>query len=202
MVVMPFGLKNAPSHFQRSMNLLLADLLDVCVLVYMDDILIFSKSAEEHRQHVRQVFEHLNEKKLHVKQKKCALFLNEVEFLGHVVSSEGIKVAHDKIDAVKSWPTPETVRDIQAFLGLANFYRRFIKGFAGIARPLTDLTRKDVPFQWGDDQDAAFEALKNALTKAPILQIYDDELKHEVWVDASDYAVGATLVQEVSGSSG
>ena len=195
MVVMPFGLKNAPSHFQRSMNLLLADLLDVCVLVYMDDILIFSKSAEEHRQHVHQVFERLNEK-------KCALFLNEVEFLGHVISSEGIKVAHDKIDTVKLWPKPETVQDVQAFLGLANFYRRFIKGFTGIARPLTDLTCKDVPFQWGDDQDAAFKALKNALTEAPILQVYDDELKHEVWVDASDYAVGATLVQEVSGSSG
>ena len=103
---------------------------------------------------------------------------------------------------MQSWSTPETVRDVQAFLGLANFYRRFIKGFAGIARPLTDLTRKDVPFQWGDDQDAAFKALKNALTEAPILQVYDDELKHEVWVDASDYAVGATLVQEVSGSSG
>ena len=123
MMVMPFGLKNAPSHFQRSMNLLLADLLDVCVLVYMDDILIFSKSAEEHHQHVRQVFERLNKKKWHVKQKKCALFLNKVEFLGHVVSSEGIKVAHDKIDTVKSWPKPEMVQDIQAFLGLSNFYR-------------------------------------------------------------------------------
>ena len=115
------------------MNLLLADLPDICVLVYMDDILIFSKSAEEHHQHIRQVFEHLNEKKWHVKQKKCALFLNKVEFLGHVVRSEGIKVAHNKIDAVKLWPTPETVRNVQAFLGLANFYRRFIKGFAGIA---------------------------------------------------------------------
>ena len=88
---------------------MLADLLDVCVLVYMDDILIFSKSAEEHHQHVRQVFKHLNEKKWHVKQKKCALFLEEVEFLGHVVSSEGIKVTHDKIDAMKLWPQPKTV---------------------------------------------------------------------------------------------
>ena len=199
MVVMPFGLKNAPSHFQRSMNLLLADLLDVCVLIYMDDILIFSKSAEEHLQHIRQVFECLNEKKWHVKQKKCALFLEEVELLGHVISSEGIKVAHDKIDAVKSWPKLETVRDVQAFLGLNSFYQRLIKGFVGIARPLTDLTRKDVLFQWGHDQDTAFEALKHALTKAPILQVYNDELKHEVWVVASNYAVGATLVQEASG---
>ena len=103
------------------MNLLLADLLDVCVLVYMDDILIFSKSAEEHCQHVCQVFERLNEKKWHVKQKKCALFLEKVEFLGHVISSKGIKVAHNKLDAVKSWPKLETVRNVQALLGLANF---------------------------------------------------------------------------------
>ena len=151
------------------MNLLLADLLDVCVLVYMDDILIFSKSAEEHRQHIFQVFERLNKKKWHVKQKKCVLFLNEVEFLGHVISSKGIKVTHDKIDAVKSWQKPETVQDAQAFLGLANFYQRFIKGFTGIARPLMDLTRKDVPFQWGHDQDAAFEALKYTLTEVAIL---------------------------------
>ena len=115
------------------MNLLLSDLLDVCVLIYMDNILIFSKSVEEHHQHVHQVFQHLNEKKWHVKQKKCVLFLEEVEFLGHVVSSKGIKVAHDKIDAVKSWPKPETVQDVQAFLGLTNFYQRFIKGFASIA---------------------------------------------------------------------
>ena len=104
-----------------------------------------------------------------MKQKKCALFLEEVEFLGHVVTSKRIKVAHDKIYAMKPWPKLETVRVIQAFLGLPNFYRRFIKGFAGIARPLMNLTRKDVPFQWGHDQDAAFEALKHALTKAPIL---------------------------------
>ena len=125
-----------------------------------------------------------------------------MKFLGHVISSKGINVAHDKIDAVKLWPKLETVRNVQAFLGVANFYQRFIKGFAGIARPLMDLMHKDVPFQWDHDQDAAFKALKHALTKVPILQVYDDELKHEVWVDASDYAVGATLVQEVSGSSG
>ena len=111
-VVMPFGLKNAPSHFQRSMNMLLSDLLDECVLVYMDDILIFSKSAEEHVAHVKRVFQRLNEKGWHVKQKKCALFLPEVEFLGHVVSAEGIKVANDKVDAVANWLQPSCVRDV------------------------------------------------------------------------------------------
>ena len=109
---MPYGLKNAPSHFQRSMNLLLANLLDKCVLVYMDDILIYSKMAEEHVAHVKAVVEHLAAKNWHVKEKKCVLFLPEVEFLGHVVSAAGVKVAVDKVDAVASWPTPTCVREV------------------------------------------------------------------------------------------
>ena len=150
-VVMPYGLKNVPSHFQRSMNLLLADLLDKCVLVYMDDILIYSKMADNHVAHVKAVFECLAAKNWHVKEKKCALFLPEVEFLGHVVSAEGVKVAVDKVDAVSSWPTPTCVRE-----GLANFYRRFVKGFVGIAKPMTDLTRKDKDFTWGTEEEATF----------------------------------------------
>ena len=129
-----------------------------------------------------------------MKQKKCALFLKEVEFLGHVVSSEGIKVDHGKVEAVKLWLKPKTVQDVLVFLGLANFYQRFIKGFAGIAQPLKDLMCKDVPFQWGNEQEATFEALKHALTEAPILQACNNELKHKVWVYASDYTMGATLV--------
>ena len=109
---MPYGLKNAPSHFQRSMNLLLADLLDKCVLVYMDDILIYSKTADDHVAHVKAVFERLATKNWHVKEKKCALFLPEVEFLGHVVSAEGVKVAVDKVDAVSSWPMPTCVWEV------------------------------------------------------------------------------------------
>ena len=109
---MPYGLENAPSHFQHSMNLLLADLLDKCVLVYMDDILVYSKTAEEHVTHVKAVFERLAAKNWHVKEKKCALSLPEVEFLGHVVSAAGVKVAVVKVDAVASWPTPTCVREV------------------------------------------------------------------------------------------
>ena len=109
---MPYGLKNAPSHFQHSMNLLLADLLDKCVLVYMDDILIFSKTAEEHVAHVKAVFERLAANNWHIEEKKCGLFLPEVEFLGHVVSAAGVKVAVDKVDAVASWPILTCVREV------------------------------------------------------------------------------------------
>ena len=110
--VMTFGFKNAPAHFQRSMNLLLADLLDKCVLVYMDDILIYSKAASEHRDHVKQVFARLNAKGWHVKQKKCALLLPAVEFLGHVVSADGVKVVESKVDAIKQWPEPGCIRNV------------------------------------------------------------------------------------------
>ena len=110
--VMTFGFKNAPAHFQRSMNLLFADLLDECVLVYMDDILIYSKTASEHRDHVKQVFARLNAKGWHVKQKKCALFLPAVEFLGHVVSADGVKVVESKVDAIKQWPEPGCIRNV------------------------------------------------------------------------------------------
>ena len=138
------------------MNLLLADVLDKCVLVYMDDILIYSKMADDHVAHVKAVLKCLAAKNWHVKEKKCALFLPEVEFLGHVVSAEGVKVAVDKVDAVSSWPTLTCVWEVQGFLGLANFYRRFVKGFAGIAKPMTDLTRKDKDFTWGTEEEAAF----------------------------------------------
>ena len=156
MVVILFELKNVPSHFQRSTNLLMSELLDTCVLVYMDNILIFSKSAQEHWRHVMQVFKKLNAYNWHVKSKKCALSLPEVEFLGHVVLADGIKVAQTKVDAVAQWPIPICVWDVQAFLSLANFYRQFVHRFADIAHPLTDLTRKDTEFVWSTECAASF----------------------------------------------
>ena len=138
------------------MNLVLADLLDKCVLVYTDDILIYSKMADDHVAHVKAVFERLVTKNWHINKKKCALFLPEVEFLGHVVSAEGVKVAVDKADAVLLCPMLTCVWEVQGFLGLANFYRRFVKGFVGIAKPMTDLTRKDKDFMWGTEEEATF----------------------------------------------
>ena len=176
------------------MNLLLADLLDKCVLVYMDDILIYSKMVDDQVAHVKAVFEHLVAKNWHVKEKKCALFLQEVEFLGHMVSAEGVKVVVVKIDAVSSWPTPTCVREVQGFLGLVIFYRRFMKGFMAIAKPMTNLMRKDKDFMWGTEEEATFLKLKETLTSAPILQVFDEDKLHEVWVDASDYVVGTMLV--------
>ena len=110
----------------------------------------------------------------------------EVEFLGHIVSAAGVKVAVDKVDGVVSWPTPTCVLEVQGFLGLANFYRRFVKGFAAITKPLTNLTKKAIEFKWEATEEAAFEALKKALTTAPILQVFNEEKPHEVWVDVSD----------------
>ena len=120
------------------------------------------------------------------------MFLPAVELLGHVVSAEGVKVVESKVAAIKDWPTPTCIRDVQAFLGLANFYRCFVRNFASIAHPLTEL--KGVEFTWGGVEAAAFEQLKTALMSAPVLQIFDETKPREVWVDALDYAVGATLV--------
>ena len=162
------------------MNWRLAGLLDKCVLAYIDDILIYSKMADDHVAHVKAVFECLAAKNWHIKEKKCALFLPEVEFLGHVVSADGVKVAVDKVDAVSFWSTPICVREVQGFLGLANSYRRFMKGFAAIAKPLTNLTRKDKDFTWGTEEEATFNKLKEALIGAPILQVFDEDKPHEI----------------------
>lgn len=130
-----------------------------------------------------------------MKRSKCEALLDSVEFLGHVVSSKGVHMVPGKVAAVADWPTPTCVRDVQAFLGLANYYRRFCRGFAAVAKPLTDLTKKGVEFAWTDACAGAFTQLKLLLTEAPVLQIFDPSGRHEVHVDASDYACGAVLLQ-------
>ena len=143
--VMPFGLTNAPAVFQRFMNDIFRDLLDVTVIVYLDDILIYSTDPEKHEEHVKEVLKRLAENQLFCKPSKCFFGVNTVTYIGLVISPEGISMEKEKVKAIKEWPTPKTVKQVQSFLGFANFYRRFVQGFSTIAKALTLLTRKDVP---------------------------------------------------------
>jgi hypothetical protein len=200
--VMPFGLTNAPAVFMACMNDMLSH-LPFCV-VYLDDILIFSKNDQEHVEHVRQVLNILEQHHYLVKLKKCDFFKTEVTYLGHVVSKDGIKPDPKKVQAVKDWPTPQTVHDVRSFLGMANYFRRFIKGYSTYAAPLIDITggnisrRKShsVAITWAPKCQEAFTALKEALTSDPVLKIPDLSKPFQVISDAFDYAIGAILLQE------
>lgn len=194
-LVMPFGLTNAPATFQHFMNDTFRDLLDQSVVAYLDDILIYSADEEEHRKHVRLVLERLRSAQLYAKAEKCEFHRSEIEFLGYVVSSSGIKMDPKKISAITSWPAPQSVHDIQVFLGLANFYRRFVKGYSKIALPLTAMLAKDSKFVWSPSAQQAFETLKSAFTTAPVLAHFDPARQSVVETDASDFAIGCILSQ-------
>ena len=170
-VVMSFGLTNAPAVFMDLMNRVFKPYLDSFVVVFIDDILIYSRGEEEHKSHLRIVLQTLREKQLFAKFSKCEFWLKEVAFLGHVVSGDGIKVDPKKTEAVKNWPRPLTSSEIRSFLGLAGYYRRFVQGFSSIASPLTRLTQKKVKFQWSDDFERSFQTLKDRLTSTPILTL-------------------------------
>jgi RNase H-like domain found in reverse transcriptase/Reverse transcriptase (RNA-dependent DNA polymerase)/Integrase zinc binding domain/Chromo (CHRromatin Organisation MOdifier) domain len=194
--VLPMGLCNAPGTFMQLMNETFRDLLDRSVLVFLDDILVFSRTHEEHVAHVRQVLERLRKQKLYAKRSKCEFFRSEVEFLGHQLGANGLAVSQDKISAVRDWPTPRNVGDVRSFLGLAGFYRRFVKDFSKIALPLTQMTQKERAWEWGKEQQAALDALKAALCSAPVLLIPDPSKPYTLNCDACDYAIGATLQQD------
>ena len=194
--VLPMGLCNAPGTFMRLMNDTFRDMLDKSVLVFLDDILIFSRTLEEHLVHLREVLTRLRTNKLYAKLSKCEFLRDQVEFLGHRIGAAGLAVSPDKIAAVRDWPTPRHVKDVQSFLGLAGFYRRFVERYSHLALPLTELTRKENPFVWGAPQQAAFDALKAALCSAPILIIPDPKLPYTLNCDACDYAIGGTLQQD------
>ena len=194
-VVMPFGLTNAPAVFMELMNRIFIQYLDRFVVVFIDDILIYSKTREEHEEHLRLVLTVLREQKLYAKFSKCEFWIPEVAFLGHVVSAEGVTVDPAKIEAVMSWQPPKTVKEIRSFLGLAGYYRRFVRGFSSIARPLTQLTRKGVRFVWTPECQAAFEKLKESLTTAPVLAAPDGLEGFVVYTDASQSGLGCVLQQ-------
>ncbi|WVZ70922.1 hypothetical protein U9M48_019551 [Paspalum notatum var. saurae] len=194
-LVMPFGLTNAPSTFMRLMNEVLRPFVGLFVVVYFDDILIYSKTMEEHLEHLSVVFDALRTARLFGNMEKCTFCTQRVSFLGYVVTPQGIEVDSSKIDAIRDWPTPTTVTQIRSFLGFAGFYRRFVRDFSSIAAPLHELTKKGVPFAWGDSQAVAFNTLKDKLTHAPLLQLPDFNKVFELECDASGIGLGAVLLQ-------
>jgi transposase InsO family protein len=194
-LVMPFGLTNAPADFQRFINDTLSPFLDRFASAYLDDILIYSDTLEEHQDHIRQVLHRLSEAGLHLKPEKCEFHQREVKYLGLIIGVDGIRMDPDKVEAVKAWPTPEKLKDVRAFLGFANFYRRFIRSYSQVVRPLTRLTQKDVPFQWTKTEQEAFDNLKTCFTTAPVLRRFDHDRDVIVETDASDYVSAGILSQ-------
>ena len=194
-LVMPFGLTNAPSTFMRLMNEVLRAFIGKFVVVYFDDILIYSKSHEEHLDHLRAVFDALRAASLYANLEKCIFCTDRVAFLGYVVTPQGIEVDGAKIDAIRSWPTPQTITHVRSFLGLVGFYRRFVRDFSTIAAPLHELTKKGVSFHWGPAQDQAFDTLKERLTSAPLLQLPDFGKTFDLECDASGVGIGGLLMQ-------
>ncbi|KAI7808450.1 Pol polyprotein [Triplophysa rosa] len=198
-LVLPFGLTNAPAVFQGLINAKLSDMINQFVFVYMDDILIFSPSLQEHSQHVREVLQRLLENQLFIKAEKCKFHADTVSFLGHVLSPRGIEPDSSKIKAVDEWPVPDSRKALQRFLGFANFYRRFIRGFGQIAAPLTALTSTKVLFRWNPQAQVAFDNLKSRFVSAPVLCFPDPERQFIVEVDDSDVGIGAVLSQRSCG---
>jgi hypothetical protein len=195
-LIMPFGLTNAPASQQALLNGILYEYLDDFVIVYLDDILIFSKgSKEDHIEKVKKVLRKLTPYDRLLKLKKCEFFKKEVAFLGHIVTTEGIRMDPEKIKAILEWPTPKTVTEVQAFHGLANYYRQFIPRFSDMAKPLTNLTKKDQEFQWTTKEKEAFEAIKEEFRTGDIRTHHDPERQNIVDTDASDCAIAARLQQ-------
>ncbi|GJW01626.1 putative reverse transcriptase domain-containing protein [Tanacetum coccineum] len=193
--VMPFGLTNAPAVFMDLMNRVCKPYLDKFVIVFIDDILIYSKNKKEHEEHLKQILELLKKEKLYAKFSKCEFWIPKVQFLGHVIDSEGIHVDPAKIESIKDWTSPKSPTEIRQFLGLAGYYRRFIEGFSKIAKPMTKLTQKKVKFEWGDKQEAAFQLLKQKLCSAPILALPEGSEDFIAYCDASKKGLGAVLMQ-------
>lgn len=192
---MPFGLMNSPSTFQRLMDRLLCGLQGIELFVYMDDIVIFGTSLEDHDRKLRALLGRLKEAGLTLQPEKCFFLRKEITYLGHVISEDGVKLDPKKIQAVRNFPVPKRPKNIKQFLGLVGYYRRFIQDFANIAKPLNNLLKKGVPFHWTDTQQKAFETLRDKICNKPILQYPDFSKPFLITTDASDYALGAVLSQ-------
>jgi hypothetical protein len=195
-IVLPFGLTNAPPTFMRLMNSIFHKYLDEFLIIYLDDILIFSKNKHEHLNHIRLVLQLLRDNNLYVNKEKCEFGVDKLEFVGHIVTSNGIKVDDNKVIAIKNWPIPRNPTSVRSFLGAAGFYRRFIPNFSEIAASLTDLTKDNYKFEWTHKQHTAFITLKEALLTAPVLRLPDFKLTFIVVTDASMIAVAGVLMQD------
>ncbi|GJT95945.1 putative reverse transcriptase domain-containing protein [Tanacetum coccineum] len=193
--VMPFGLTDAPAVFMDLMNRVCKPYLDKFVIVFIDDIVIYSRNQEEHANHLRIILELLRKDKLYAKFSKCDFWIRIVQFLRHLIDSQGLHVDPAKIEAVKNWTSPTTPTEVRQFLGLAGYYRRFIKGFSKIAKPLTKLTQKNKNYIWGEEQESAFQLLKQKLYEAPILALPEGDDDFFVYCDASFQGLGVVLMQ-------
>ena len=194
--VMSFGLANAPSTFSRMMNFVFSPFRNEFVLVYLDDILVFSKTKEEHAKHLRLVLDKLREHRFYAKFSKCEFWLDEVLYLGHIISAKGISVNPEKVEAIVKWQPPENVKQLRSFLGLASYCRRFVENFSKIAKPLSNLLQKNVKYAWTPECDVALNTLKEKLISAPVLTPPDESKPFQVFCDASLQGLGAVLMQD------
>jgi hypothetical protein len=194
--VVSFGLSNAPVVFMCLMNGVFRNYLDQFVIVFLDDILVYSKREEEHEQHLRMVLQVLREYQLYAKMSKCSFYQKKIHYLGHIISEEGIDVDLEKVQAIREWTAPRNVAEVRSFMGLAGYYRRFIAGFSRIVHAITSLQRKEKKFQWTDECERSFQQLKQLLTSAPILKIADPDKDYVVCTDACKEGLGGVLSQE------
>ena len=195
-LVMSFGLTNAPAYFMYLMNSVFMPELDKFVVVFIDDILVYSKNEEEHAGHLHVVLQRLREHHLYAKLSKCDFWLKEIKFLGHTIPQAGIVVDPDKVQEVMNWKPPTTVRQIQSFLGLAGYYRRFIEGFSKIAKPMTSLLEKGREFKWDEKCQDSFDQLKKRLMSPPVLVMPDLQKGFDIYCDACGQGLGCVLMQE------
>jgi ribonuclease HI len=193
---MSFGLTNAPTYFMYLMNSVFMPKLDKFVVVFIDDILVYSKNEEEHAGHLHVVLQRLREHHLYAKLSKCDFWLKEIKFLGHTISQAGIAFDPDKVQEMMNWKPPTTVRQIRSFLGLAGYYRRFIPDFSRIVKPIIELLKKEAKFVWGQKCEDAFHALRQHLTTTPVLAQPDNSKPFDVYCDASSTGLGCVLMQD------
>ncbi|GJR84695.1 putative reverse transcriptase domain-containing protein [Tanacetum coccineum] len=189
--LMPFGLPNAPAVFMDLMNQVCKPYLDKFIIIFIDDILTYSRKKKEHEEHLKAILELLKKEESYAKFSKCEFWIPKVQFLGHVIDSQGIQMDPAKIESIKDWASPKTLTEIRQFLGLVGYFRRFIEGLSKVAKPMTKLMQKKVAFEWGDEQEAAFQTLKNKLCSAPILALPQGAENFIVYCNASHKGLGA-----------